>query len=156
MIVGLSSALFVEAVSMIVFQSWSVSSDLEYVQRFHSATGGYISLFVIDVETGSSLLNRAKGGDEDAGDLMSGVFSTVKSLISTPSFCGACRKPIPRISDKTTVCLMRATLGGQHALGFGLCDNCSKPRGVMDRALVAVRAIWPDLRTIEIAAQGTA
>jgi hypothetical protein len=59
MIVGLSSALFVEAVSMIVFQSWSVSSDLEYVQRFHSATGGYISLFVIDVETGSSLLNRA-------------------------------------------------------------------------------------------------
>jgi hypothetical protein len=141
---------------MIAFRSHRVSSGLESIQRFHAAAGGYVSLFVIDVETGSQLLIRASRGDEEAGDLMAGVFSTVESMVSTPSVCGACRLPIQRISDETTICLMRATLGGQHALGFGLCDNCSKSDQVMSRAMEAMRAIWPDLIPISIAAGGRA
>ena len=129
--------------------SWA--AEMKAVQ---SEAGGLMSLHVIRPEDTHALLLRIIQGDPEAEQISGALWDTLKRIKGaprhTPMLCASCPRPVRR--DNFAVVLATPEVANpERCLGLAICSRCATtPDAIRDKAVQALRRIWPDARPVTI------
>ncbi len=127
-------------------------AGMEAVQQ---QAGGAIEIEVIRLVDAVDVLGAALAGDLDAMRRMRALVDTAKrieamSRTKRPMLCGSCPRPLWG-SGFSFVIARPACDDPVNAIALAICRKCATTRhGIQQKAVIALRRIWPDLRPITI------
>ena len=126
----------------------------EGVQRVHNEAGGLLRLQVIRRSDLPGLALDALAGDAEAAELLRQAQDTAAAIEAAPRhrlmLCGSCPRGL-RDRKYAIVIARPACADPTTALAMAICPRCGPtPGAIQAAARVALRAIWPELRDIQV------
>jgi hypothetical protein len=131
-------------------RAWRDSLD-----TIHQEARGLLALHVVRAEDMLDLLAASLTGDSYAAGLAQAVTHAVADIAAAstsgvPKLCGSCPREIHG-SGYSIVLTLAECDDPTRAVGMAICKACGTTEvAIREKATVALRGIWPDLRPITI------
>ncbi len=125
------------------------------LEAVHEEARGLLALHVVRPEDMLELLFASLTGEPYSAAIASAVTRAVADITSaaasgTPKLCGSCPKEI-RDSAYSVVLEVPECDDPTTSIGMVICTTCATTEaGIREKATVALRGIWPDLRPITV------
>lgn len=124
------------------------------VQRLHNEAGGALAVQVVQLTDLPGMLGYALAGDPEAARVCTLVSGTLRRIRDAPRkrpmLCASCPAPL-RNESYAVVAAFPARSDASQGLGLAICQRCgTTPKAIRDKAVVALRRIWPDVRAVEV------
>lgn len=125
------------------------------VQLFQDEGGGALVLDIIQRSDVPSLMSDVLAGNYKAGLLLRQLSIVLDGINSAPRrrpmLCGVCPRALRRNSAFAVVVATPACDKPSAGLSLAICAKCASDQAaITDKAAVALRRIWPDLRPVTI------
>lgn len=127
-------------------------AGMEAVQE---QAAGALEIEVIRPVDAVDILGAALTGDPNAARTMQMLVDTAKRIEAAshtrkPMLCGSCPRPL--LDNKFSFVLAYpARTDPINAVALAICRKCGTTReGIQQKAVTALRRIWPDLRPITV------
>jgi hypothetical protein len=126
----------------------------QHLAAVHAEAGGLLRVWRFAPSDGVRLLAAAAAGDAWSYGMLTAISDCVRHITAAPkrrpTLCLACPAPIRTAPGATFIVTVPEITAPRHAIGSAICRACAGRNDLDQRVLVALRGIWPDLRTIEV------
>lgn len=133
----------------------STKAELESaVRAISEESAGLIRTYFIGPQEGASLLVASALGDAWCTSMLGAVAHCMQRVANAPKrspvLCLCCPRPVRHVPD-VIFCVVVPEVGHPNqALGCVICPACAREPGLNARALKGLRAVWPQIRQIEV------
>jgi hypothetical protein len=136
----------------------TAASWVDGLRAVQTESGGVMRMFLVELADQDAILSAAMEGDRNAGHLLQlvgqALFQIEDAPRRKPALCLCCPRPIRKIKDAAVFCFILPDVASpEHRIGTAVCEKCAIHADLLERATIAFRRLWPDLRTVDISAE---
>jgi hypothetical protein len=121
---------------------------------FQGESGGVYRVYFFGAPDGVRLLADAVTGDRWSLGMLTAVNDCVRHVLDAPArqpcLCLTCPRPVRELPGLTFCVVLPQISEPHHALGSAVCPACAVLPNLGERAMIALRQMWPDLREISV------
>jgi hypothetical protein len=130
----------------------------EGIQELSTEAAGVLDLAIVRPIDVPALLISSLAGNADATRILQAISDAQKRIVTaprrSPMLCASCPRPLLQNDYSFAVALPHCDAPVQ-ALGMAVCLRCAnEPELIAEKALSALRRVWPDLRPFTITHSG--
>lgn len=128
----------------------------DQMQSVNDEAAGILRLEVFQPSDLPDLVLAALAGDAEAGGFARAINTALGNIARAPrrrpALCGSCPRPVRRNTAFTIVIAVPDRDEPSNAVTLAICSRCGVTHDdVRNRAVEALRRIWPDGRLIQVA-----
>lgn len=131
-------------------EAWAAS-----MRRLHEEAAGVVGVTILQPRDMPELMAAALAGDPMAVGLLRTATDTINRIEAAPRrrpmLCGSCPRPLKVKKGLSIVVATPDKDAPEQCLALAICTRCGTTvEEVQEKAVVALRRIWPDTRQVTI------